>query len=140
MQLTGSPDSEDQLRREDKQDPRRRRSSPPDRHAGHRRQTPPEATAPTSQQEGHRRDESDTSEGKPTNKVQAATKPSLITVIVAAQATARNPHRSPDIHQATTTSNHRSLQLVPTPRTRPQGVSDAIRHPRSEERRVGKEC
>ena len=100
MQLTGSSDSEDQLRRGDKQDPRRRRSSPPDRHAGHRRQTPPEATAPTSQQEGHRKDESDTPEGKPTNKVHAATKPSLATVVVAAQATTRNPHRCPDIHHA----------------------------------------
>ena len=74
MQPTGSSDSEDELRRGDMQDLRRRRSSPPDRHAGHRRQTPPEATAPTSQQEGHRKDESDTPEGKPTNKVQAATK------------------------------------------------------------------
>ena len=130
MQLTGSSDSEDQLRRGDKQDPRRRRSSPPDRHAGHRRQTPPEATAPTSQQEGHRKDESDTPEGKPTNKVHAATKPSLATVVVAAQATTRNPHRCPDIHQEPTTSYHGSLQLVSTPRTRPQRVRDVRRPPR----------
>jgi hypothetical protein len=39
----------------------------------------------------------------------------------------------PGIHRRqppTTTSFHRSLQLVPTPKARPQGVSDARRHPR----------